>query len=85
MPLDRDSRREPRFMAFDLLWCDGEDLCYLPLTERKRRPRVTESTWAISYNVGASTQSSCDEDAASPIPEILSLKGFNAGIHSFSA
>jgi len=26
-------------MAFDLLWCDGEDLRYLPLIDRKRRLR----------------------------------------------
>lgn len=23
---------EPRFIAFDLLWCEGEDLRYLPLS-----------------------------------------------------
>src|SRR5436309_10236707 len=32
-------RGEPRFYAFDLLWCNGEDLRYLPLTERKQRLR----------------------------------------------
>jgi bifunctional non-homologous end joining protein LigD len=32
-------RGEPRFVAFDLLWCDGQDLRYSPLTERKHRPR----------------------------------------------
>ncbi len=32
-------RGEPRFYAFDLLWCDGEDLRYLPLIERKARLR----------------------------------------------
>ncbi len=30
---------EPRFQAFDCLWCDGEDLRYLPLTDRKRKLR----------------------------------------------
>jgi ATP-dependent DNA ligase len=25
-------RGEPRFLAFDLLWCDGQDLRYAPLT-----------------------------------------------------
>lgn len=30
---------EPRFYAFDLLWCDGEDLRYLPLIDRKLRLR----------------------------------------------
>jgi bifunctional non-homologous end joining protein LigD len=30
-------RGEPRFYAFDLLYCDGEDLRYLPLQERKHR------------------------------------------------
>src|SRR4051812_29027558 len=29
----------PRFAAFDLLWCDGEDTRYLPLTDRKQRVR----------------------------------------------
>ena len=28
-------RGEPRYYAFDLIWRDGEDLRYLPLTERK--------------------------------------------------
>lgn len=28
-------RAEPRFCAFDLIWCDGEDLRYMPLIERK--------------------------------------------------
>ena len=32
-------RGEPRFIAFDILWCNGEDLRYLPLTDRKRRLR----------------------------------------------
>ena len=32
-------RGEPRFVAFDLLRCDGEDLRCLPLIERKRRLR----------------------------------------------
>ena len=31
---------EPRFYAFDLLWCDGEDLRTRPLIERKRRLRL---------------------------------------------
>lgn len=32
-------RGEPRFVAFDLLWCDGEDLRYVPLIDRKARLR----------------------------------------------
>lgn len=32
-------RGEPRFIAFDILWNDGEDLRRLPLIERKRRLR----------------------------------------------
>ena len=32
-------RGEPRFIAFDILWNDGEDLRRLPLLERKRRLR----------------------------------------------
>lgn len=32
-------RGGPRFVAFDLLWCDGEDLRYSPLTERKHKLR----------------------------------------------
>ena len=32
-------RGEPRFVAFDLLWCDGEDLRYSPLADRKYRLR----------------------------------------------
>jgi len=30
---------EPRLCAFDLLWCDGEDLRYSPLVERKQKLR----------------------------------------------
>src|SRR5579864_4477158 len=33
-------RGEPRFVAFDLLWCDGQDLRYSPLTERKQKLRT---------------------------------------------
>jgi bifunctional non-homologous end joining protein LigD len=32
-------RGEPRFVAFDILSCDGDDLRYLPLIDRKRRLR----------------------------------------------
>jgi len=32
-------RGEPRFYAFDLLWCEGEDLRRLPLIVRKQRLR----------------------------------------------
>jgi len=32
-------RGEPRFVAFDLLWCDGQDFRYAPLTERKHKLR----------------------------------------------
>ena len=32
-------RGEARFIAFDLLWCDGQDLRYAPLTERKHKLR----------------------------------------------
>lgn len=32
-------RDEPRLCAFDLLWCDGEDLRYSSLVDRKRRLR----------------------------------------------
>lgn len=33
-------RGEPRFVAFDLLFCDGQDLRYSPLTERKQKLRT---------------------------------------------
>lgn len=33
-------RSEPRFIAFDLLWLNGEDLRYLPLIDRKLRLRT---------------------------------------------
>jgi bifunctional non-homologous end joining protein LigD len=33
-------RGEPRFVAFDLLFCDGQDLRYSPLTERKQKLRM---------------------------------------------
>src|SRR5215472_4897602 len=31
---------EPRLCAFDLLWCDGESLCYAPLIERATSARA---------------------------------------------
>jgi hypothetical protein len=33
--LQSNRRGEARLCAFDLLWCDGENLCYAPLIERK--------------------------------------------------
>jgi len=33
-------RGEPRFVAFDLLHCDGQSLTYSPLVERKQRLRT---------------------------------------------
>lgn len=39
---------EPRFIAFDVLRCDGEDLTYSPLIERKQRLCVFFS--AIMWN-----------------------------------
>src|SRR5579864_1800109 len=33
-------RGEPRFVAFDLLFCDGQDLRSSPLTERKQKLRT---------------------------------------------
>src|SRR5689334_3129601 len=33
-------RGQARFQAFDLLWCDGDDLRYSPLIERKARLRA---------------------------------------------
>ncbi len=35
---------EPRFVAFDLLWYEGQDLRYSPLTERKQRLRTIVPT-----------------------------------------
>ena len=32
-------RGAARFVAFDLLWCDGQDVRYVPLTERKHKLR----------------------------------------------
>lgn len=33
------SVEEPRFVAFDLLWCDGQDFRHSPLAERKSKLR----------------------------------------------
>jgi len=38
------STGEARFVAFDLLWCDGQDLRYAPLTERKHKLRSSLPT-----------------------------------------
>jgi bifunctional non-homologous end joining protein LigD len=40
-------RASPRFVAFDLLWCDGQDLRYAPLTERKHRLRSILPTGSV--------------------------------------
>lgn len=37
-------RGEPRFVAFDLLFCDGQNLRYSPLTQRKQKLRTTLPT-----------------------------------------
>lgn len=44
-------RGEPRFVAFDLLFCDGHDLRYAPLTERKHKLRsiVTKQSERLWY------------------------------------
>ena len=44
-------RGEPRFYAFDLLSCEGEDFRYLPLEERKHRLRgvVTSHSERLLY------------------------------------
>ena len=38
-------RGEPRFLAFDCLYCDGENLCYLPLSDRKHRLKGIIPHW----------------------------------------
>jgi bifunctional non-homologous end joining protein LigD len=45
-------RNEPRFYAFDLLFCNGDDLRYLPLEERKHRLRsvIQLHTDRLLYN-----------------------------------
>ena len=44
-------RGEPRFIAFDCLYRDGENLQYLPLSERKHRLRgvIPESRENLPY------------------------------------
>jgi bifunctional non-homologous end joining protein LigD len=44
-------RAEPCFVAFDLLWCDKQDIRRLPLIERKARLRsiVRENAGHILY------------------------------------
>jgi len=37
-------RGEPRFVTFDLLWSEGQDLRYSPLTERKHKVQTILST-----------------------------------------
>ena len=50
-------RGEPCFLAFDLLWHEGEDLRFLPLVERKQRlkalVRSTESRLLYADHVDA--------------------------------
>jgi bifunctional non-homologous end joining protein LigD len=38
-------RGEPRFLAFDCLYCDGENLRYLPLSDRKHRLKGIVPHW----------------------------------------
>ena len=44
-------RGDPRFVAFDLLWHNGQDLTYAPLTERKHKLRqiLPASSESIIY------------------------------------
>jgi bifunctional non-homologous end joining protein LigD len=44
-------RGEPRFAAFDLLWCDGQDLRYSALSERKQKLRsiITNRNQRVLY------------------------------------
>jgi len=41
-------RGEPRFVGFDLLWCDGQDFRYSPLIERKHKLRSILPSATIS-------------------------------------
>jgi hypothetical protein len=47
----------PRFVAFDLLWCEGEELRYLPSVDRKQRLRsiVRNSVIGSSTAITSST------------------------------
>lgn len=38
-----------RFHAFDLLWCEGDDLRYLALIERKSRLRAVTPQRSVAY------------------------------------
>jgi len=42
-------RGEPRFVAFDLLHCDGKDLRYSPLIERKQKLRAVLPSESSSF------------------------------------
>jgi len=63
-------RGEPRFYAFDLLWCDGEDLRFLPLSDRKHRlhgivPSIGERLLYCDHLEGMGTeffQLACERD-----------------------
>lgn len=61
-------RGEERFVAFDLIWCDGQDLCYAPLTERKHKLR-TILPWIATVSCTAIT-SRLPERACSSLPAI---------------
>lgn len=41
-------RGEPRFYAFDLLWCEGKDVRYDGLHERKRQLKALISQQAMA-------------------------------------
>jgi len=44
-------RGEPRFIAFDLLWCEGEDLRYLPLCDSGASRKLAESSQPALFAV----------------------------------
>jgi ATP-dependent DNA ligase len=77
-------RGEPRFVTFDLLWSEGKDLRYSPLTERKHKVQTILSTGSDRILIIAITSSTlawacsslaCDNDPRADIVYgIITLK-----------
>jgi ATP-dependent DNA ligase len=57
---------QPRFVAFDLPWSDGQDLTHAPLTERKHRLRSVipkNSDTALSSSLGCAAEPCSDRQS----------------------
>ena len=65
---------QPRFVAFDLLHCDGQDLTYSPLIERKQRLR------AILPDVSRGDYTQMPGQFKASLPGVSRIAGLNRDV-----